>query len=175
MTSRVAAVLATLVVVAALSGCGSGSSTSRTSTVSSTTAGDSVPPNLVTATDIARTQAGSPSRVVLEWFQAVQFQDPTSLRRLSTPDALRGLTDATLSSWLATFGPGFARPKISAVLTTGATSLVRLLLLSYSPPSRTPLSPEQPFTLRLKRVAGKWLVADVALLRTYARAAHLIK
>jgi hypothetical protein len=129
---------------------------------------------LITNADIATTRSGSLRRAVLEWFQAVQFQDVASLRRLTAPAALAGVSDATLASWLSVFGAGFPRPRITNVLINGTAASVRMLLLSYKPPSRTP-STAQPFTLMLDRVGGSWLVNDIVLLRASARAAHLAK
>lgn len=170
MTRLRAIVLALIVTL--VSGCGSHAGTAQPTTRASTTSAEALPPNLISNADIAASEPGSPSHVTLEWFQAVQFQDVVSLRRLTTAAAFRGVSDATLMSWLSVFGPGFVRPRITAVLPHGRTALVRMLLLSYRAPSRTPTT-AQAFTLRLVRSGGSWLVSDIALLRTYAKSAHL--
>jgi hypothetical protein len=166
-----------LVLLAALvGGCGSHGGKSQGSTSGSTpktsTAAGLLPPNLVTNADLAATQAGSPSRTTLEWFQAVQFQDVGAVRRLSTSAAVKGLSDTTLTSWLSTFGPNFVRPQITAVITNGGAVSMRMLLLTYSARSGAPTS-EQPFTLRLTRAGTSWLVSDISLLKLYAKTYHV--
>jgi hypothetical protein len=161
-----------LILGALVGGCGSSARNPHSTT--SAASHVVVPPNLVTNADIAATQAGSPRQATLQWFQAVQFQDVVTLRRLTSPGELNGLSDTTLASWLSDFGAAFPRPSITAVTTSGDVALVRMLLLSYRAPSRVPLG-ALPFTLRLRRSGDTWLVADASLLKSYARATHLTK
>jgi len=155
-----------LVVVVALAiatGCGEDEPQTPTS------AGTQIPANLLTQQDIRQFPAGTPQRATIEWFQAAQFGDVQSLTRMTTPSALRGLSENHLRAVLRLVGPPLARPKIERVTRAGRSASVRLLLLSYRRNSRK-VAIAQPTSLPLVRADGRWRVDDVSLLTAAAAA-----
>jgi hypothetical protein len=136
-----------------------------------------VPPNqlnrnVVVEADIRATRAGTPQRTLVEWFQAVQFDDVEGVRRLTAPTALRLLRPAKLAADVEAVAPAMAKPRLVSARIGRSRAAVRVLLLSYALGKAKPVL-SIPATLALVKVRGRWLMGDLALLVNGARAASV--
>jgi hypothetical protein len=119
--------------------------------------------NTVTNREVMATKPGSPQRAVLEWFQAVQFQDGVAARELMDPTALAGLRLYRLDRALRLIAPSIAKPKIVRTLSIGSRTTVRVLLISYASGKKDPVL-ALPHTLSVTGGPGHWRVDDRGLL-----------
>ena len=85
-------------------------------------------PNLVDERDVASTVAGSPERALLEWFQAVQFEDLEAVRSLTDPAALPRAGRRELAAAVAVVGPALGKPTIVTAKTNDDRASVRALI-----------------------------------------------
>ena len=96
--------------------------------------------NIVTAQDLQQAPAGSPQRGMLEWFQAVQFQDIEGARQFTAPGVLRH-TDRRRFEWaVGTVGSGLGRPVIVNVRRSRKGSTVRVLIQAFQPGRAKPIA-----------------------------------
>jgi len=130
--------------------------------------------NLVDQADIASVKAGTPERTVLEWFQAVQFDDIGGVRQLTAPNALKKLSPDKLAADIAAVAPAMAKPSVVSRRLGPSLAAVRVLLLSYTRGHAKPVL-AIPATLVLVRVHGRWLMSDLSLLIEGARAINQSK
>lgn len=131
-----------------LTACGSSSrsSTDNGAQTASTTTG--VPPNVVALQQIASSPAGSPARVLLEFWQAVQFSDTVTAQRLVTSEAVASITPARFTSMVQTLGDYLPGLRIINATRVGINTVVRVYLLSYTRSGAISASSPQSFTLR---------------------------
>jgi hypothetical protein len=158
---RIAATLGTAVVVAGCGSLGPGEETERVDE-----------PQFLTGRDIARQAEGSPARTVLEWWRALQFDNPVVAYRYYAGQVKRRLSQRELGHQIG-FGPGLlnlqARPKVSDVEQEGDEATVFLLMtqVKRNPNGRT----DETLTARsfnLVREDGEWKLADNRYLARYA-------
>jgi hypothetical protein len=124
-------------------------------------------PNSVTSRDLSRTVARSPERAILEWFQAVQFQDLLGVRRLTAQRALRSAGRTMLARAVATVGPALGKPNVDAIHSRGADASIRVAIEAYLPGRSEPRSVE-PVRFRVVREAGDWRLSSLDYLLTAA-------
>lgn len=123
----------------------------------------SPPPNLVSQTDISATAAGSPQRALLEWFEAVQFRDLAAVHGLTAPESVTRVALPALDQQIDRVGVALAHPQLVSARANSTTAVIRALLVTYDPQVRKG-SFSFPWTFRLLRSGGRWLVADVSVL-----------
>jgi hypothetical protein len=124
-------------------------------------------PNTVTARDLAAFAVGSPERALLEWFQAVQFEDVGGVRDWTSRRAIRGAERPPLARTVATVGPALGKPKIKKARSGDAIATVKVSIEAYLPGRAAPRS-VHPVSFRLVREDGTWRVASLKYLSTAA-------
>jgi hypothetical protein len=130
-----------------LTACGSSShSSAHNDAQTASTTG--TPPNVVTSQQIANSPAGSPARVLLEFWQAVQFSDTVTARRLASPEAVASITPARFTSMIQTLGDNIPGLRIINTTRVGANTVVRVYLLSYTLSGTISASSPQSFALQ---------------------------
>jgi hypothetical protein len=141
-------VLFVAIVAFGLAACGSSSRSvphSGTQTASTTTG---VPPNIVDSQQIADSPAGSPARVLLEFWQAVQFSDVVSAQQLASSEAIASITPARFTRMIQTLGDNIPGLRIIKTTRVGANAVVRAYLLFYAASGTISASSPQSFTLQ---------------------------
>jgi hypothetical protein len=124
-------------------------------------------PNVITESELNHSPQGSPSRALLEFVQAVQFQDLAGAQDAFTPAVVKRVGAKRLRAAAKAVGSQFGRPQIVSTQPAGTGSVrLRVLLISYDPQGRPSLS--VPITFTLRRLDGVWKLADATyLLDTY--------
>jgi hypothetical protein len=121
-------------------------------------------PQLLTGRDLARQPEGSPARTVLEWWRALQFDNPVIAYGHYSDQVKRRLSQRELAHQLG-FGPGVldlgARPRVAEVEEKGdeATVFVLMSKVARNPNGRA----DETRTARsfnLVREGGDWKLAD---------------
>jgi len=156
------AAIAGLLVAALMAGCGGGETT-VTETVTagpssaeqeareasevagSVNASDVVrtfPPNIVLDGDIAAEKKGSPERALLEWWQAYQFRDSTTLLSLTSEAAVDATGEAELVELVN--ASGLQGIEILDVSESGNSAVVNVGLLTFTPENPGEPPPREP-------------------------------
>jgi hypothetical protein len=118
------------------------------------------PPQVVLDSDIEEQKKGTPGRALLEWWQAFQFHDVTTVKALTGRATIkevgpRGLTEVVRRT-------GLQGIDVVDATTDGNTALVQAALLNFQPPEkgapppRTPTN-SLPATFKMTREDGKWV------------------
>jgi hypothetical protein len=106
------------------------------------------PPNVVTSQQINAYHPGSPAHALLEFWQAVQFSDVLSARRLVSSKALASVTPARFTTMIQTLGDNIPGLRIVSSTQIGVDASVRVFLLGYAPNHTVSTSSPQSFQLR---------------------------
>ena len=132
-----------------LTACGSSSHGSHQgSALAAATTVGMPPPNVVATQQIAAYPAGSSARALLEFWQALQFSDLLSARRLVSPEALASLTPARFTTMVQTVGNDIPGLRIAGSTQIGRTASVRVFLIIYARNRTVAASSPQSFLLR---------------------------
>ncbi len=118
---------------------------------------------VVTEEAIAQRPRNSPDRALLNWWQAVQFEDFEGVRLLSTRQALSRTSPRGLSRAVSTVASALGRPEIVRVRSQGDRAAVRVLIQSFGSKAGQTVSTD-PATFELRRMRGKWRVGDLGYL-----------
>jgi hypothetical protein len=153
---------AAILLAAFLAGCGSSSD-------SSTGSEQSLPPRVVTDSDIEAQPDGSPQRALLEWWQAFQFGDPVQVLARTSPDTIKELGEKNLSELASNTGPGLQGIEVLDSTETGNTASVRVGLLQFTPAKEGEPPPSEPTsstpdTFTMEKQGEEWLFADTDFL-----------
>jgi len=132
------------------------------------TTGSPLPPNIVTEVQVQRAKPRSPDRSVLLWWQAIQFQDASSVLDYTTPRVLRTFGRGRLTRLTRAVGPALGGLEVVHTRVYGKRATSRAAILTYErgEPKRTATL---PFSLQLALEQGRWKVDDVRYLNTLAR------
>ena len=125
-------------------------------------------PNVVTTRELSATRPGSPERAVLEWFQAIQFEDITGVRDWTDRSALSRTEGPALARAIATVGPALGKPEVRSVSPAGGAATVRVRIEGYLP-GRSAASTIEPVRFQLLRQDGVWRLSSLRYLITAAR------
>jgi len=106
------------------------------------------PPNVVAPQQIAAYPLGSPARALLEFWQAIQFSDVSSARRLVSPEALASVTPARFTTMVQTVGDDIPGLRIVSSMQMGVNASVRVFLLGYAANRTVSTTSPQSFQLR---------------------------
>ena len=129
------------------------------------------PPTLVLNRDLARVPPGSPSRALLAWVSALQFNDSVGVRALISARAATRVSRQDLNAAVAIAGPPFAKPTIVTTDFSGENrARVRAILQTFRVAGH--VSSSYPTTFQLVREGGAWKIDDLSLLM---KAAHAIE
>lgn len=142
--------------VALAGGCGGSSHATSTH---ATPAVGAPPPNVVSTQQIDAYPAGSPARALLEFWQAIQFSDVESARKLVAPSA-RQFASPRFTNMVQTIGDDIPGLKILNTRTDGANASVRVYLLFYASDRSVAASSPQSFALR--RGASGYQLSDLS-------------
>lgn len=138
-----------------LAACGASSSHSSqhrdahsaTTTTTASTPVGAPPANVTSSQQIAAYPAGSPARVLLEFWQAIQFSDVLSARRMVSPKTLTSVTPGRFTAMVQTIGDDIPGLKVVNSTKVGADASVRVFLLFYSGTRSVSASSPQSFQL----------------------------
>lgn len=152
--ARLLGIIGVLAVAAVVAGCGGGGS--------STSGGDqTLPPNVVTDSDISAQSNGSPSQALLQWWQAYQFSDSQQVVDRTAKDTLRAVGSKNLTDIVQAQGQSLQGVEVLGEEVNGNTASVRVGLLQFQaskpgePPPDTPTS-STPDTFEMKKESGEW-------------------
>jgi hypothetical protein len=148
---------AAILLAALLVGCGSGSDSSTTD--------QSLPPSVVTDSDVQAQPDGSPGRALLEWWQAFQFGDGAQVVALTSTDTLRELGKQNLSELASSTGQGLQGIEVLGASETGNTASVRVGLLQFTPEKEGGPPPSEPTsstpdTFEMRKEGDEWRFAQ---------------
>jgi hypothetical protein len=125
------------------------------------------PPTIVLDGDIREHRKGTPERALLQWWQAFQFHDVTTVKALTSPSTLKAIGPHSLAELVRLSGlPGVS---VLGATTTGDTAVVQGALLNFqspgpgAPPPREPTG-SQPATFKMAMGRGGWLFDDTEFL-----------
>ena len=124
------------------------------------------PPTIVLDGDVNEQKKGSPSRALLEWWQAFQFRDVKSVLALTSKETLKTIGRRNLATLVQKTGlPGI---EILDVTDQGDSALIQAGVLVFSaqrgePVPRKPTS-SLPTTFAMKREGGDWVYAQTDFL-----------
>jgi hypothetical protein len=156
-----AAALLLMLLTLAFGGCGSDDESPDNSNGNSQ---DVFPPNIITDADIAATEAGTPERGLLDWWQAYQFADPATAAELTSKDTLKEVGEPEFAHVVETRGPGLPGIEILDVTEEGDAATVRVGVLAFQPeepgepPPREPTA-SNPNSFNMVKEDGKWVFA----------------
>jgi hypothetical protein len=125
------------------------------------------PPSIVLDGDIREHRKGTPERALLEWWQAFQFHDVTTVKALTSPATLKAVGPHSLADLVRLTGlPGVS---VLGSTTTGDTAVVQGAQLNFQPPSPGAPPPReptgsQPTTWKMAMGRGEWLFDDIEFL-----------
>ncbi len=152
-SGRLSVVLAVLALVALLlaQGCGDDDSSTGSTETQTSKSNLSLP---VSNAQVQRYEAGSPQRTTLEWWRAVQLNDPELARMLYTdPPTLPNL--AGQFNFVA--GQLDGTVKIASVKKNGKQAAVAIGW-------KKPKAPPRRVTIQVEREDGSWKIAPVRFL-----------
>jgi hypothetical protein len=141
-------VLFVAIAMLGLTACGSSSSSSPHDGAQSASTTTGVPPNVLTSKQIADSPAGSAARILLEFWQAVQFSDVLTAQRFVSSEAVASITPARFTSMIQTLGDRIPGLRIISTTRVGTDAVVRVYLLFYTSSGTISASSPQSFTLR---------------------------
>src|SRR5262245_43945668 len=125
------------------------------------------PPTIVLEGDVREQRKGTPGRALLEWWQAFQFHDVTTVKALTSRETKTAIGPNALGKLVRLTGlPGI---EILDATTTGDTALLQTGLLNFQPPGPGEPPPRQPTgsapaTFTMTREGGKWVFAQTEFL-----------
>jgi hypothetical protein len=148
---------AAILLAALLAGCGSGSDSSTTD--------QSLPPSVVTDSDVQAQPEGSPGRALLEWWQAFQFGDGAQVVARTSTDTLEELGKQNLSELASSTGQGLQGIEVLGASETGNIASVRVGLLQFTPEKEGGPPPSEPTsstpdTFEMRKEGDEWLFAQ---------------
>src|SRR4051812_23563251 len=124
--------------------------------------GGGQPASLVRDEDVARQKPGTPARSLLEFFQAVQYQDVATARGLVSKRELRRVTPSEFASAVTVVGSAVGRPAIKNVRTNGNSAIIRVFVQAFAPGKAEPVSSD-PTSFQLVDQDG-WKLDDIGYL-----------
>jgi hypothetical protein len=143
---------------------GSATTSSGGTQTSTGTGNEPFSPTVVRDTDIQAQPKGSPQQALLEWWQAFQFQDESSVLKLTAPATLHQIPDSKLAKLIQVRGPGLQGIKVLGVSQHGNSASVRVALLTFTPKQKNgqnifPKSPTSatPQTFVMAKKGSSWL------------------
>jgi hypothetical protein len=118
------------------------------------------PPTIVLDSDIEERRKGTPGRALLEWWQAFQFHDATTVKALTSRATLKAIGPHALADTVQR--TGLQGVDVLGATRDGNTALVQTGLLNFQPPKRgapPPRTPtgSQPATFAMTKEDGKWV------------------
>ena len=125
------------------------------------------PPTVVLDGDIREHRRGTPDRALLEWWQAFQFHDVTTVKALTSRATLKAIGPHSLADLVRRTGlPGVA---VLDASTDGDTAVIQAALLNFQPPERGAPPPRkptgsQPATFKMAMGRGRWVFDDTEFL-----------
>jgi len=152
---KLIAVGTAILLPAFLLGCGGGDSTSGE---------PSLPPNIVTESDIDAQASGSPERALLEWWQSFQFGDSEQVLERTSESTIDKLGKQDFSEFVKSAGQGLQGIEVLGAEENGNTASVRVGLLQFQPekegepPPSDPTS-STPDTFEMKKEGDEWKFA----------------
>jgi hypothetical protein len=154
--ARLAAAVGLIAVTAFLLGCGGGGSTGTDEAT--------LPPNVVTDSDISAQPSGSPQQGLLEWWQAYQFTDAQQVVERTAKSTLDAVGESKLSDLVSAQGQGLQGVEVLGAETNGNEASVRVGLLQFTPskpggPQPTTPTSSTPDTFEMKKEGGQWKFA----------------
>ena len=156
-TASVGIAIAILAVV--VGGCGP-----TTSEVSSVSKGIPVTDDLVTNQEIQRLPPGSPGRVLLRWWRAIQYEDlPGYLNLLSNPVRQQRERDNRARTELPLAAGSLipAQPEFTSTEITGDTATLHTQIVTRHNVGTTRyIETRSPQAFRMVKEAGGWRVGD---------------
>jgi hypothetical protein len=124
------------------------------------------PPTIVLDGDVREQRKGSPERAFLEWWQAFQFRDVTTVLAMTSGETLKALGRRNMAVLVRKTGlPGV---EVLDATTDGDTALIQAGILNFAsergePQPRTPTN-SQPATFTMTRERGGWVYAQTDFL-----------
>lgn len=183
---RATALVAAAVSVLLVAGCASGKQgpakeeTAKNGSIIVDLPRSALPPSIVRDEAIREQKQGSPTRALLEWWQALQFGDVEVSVRLMTPAAVRALGRRRFERLVRQVGPGLPGINVVSWRVFDNVCSIRVELLSFAPskgdrkPSVKPTSSSpSSFVMRQGSQRRKWLFNDAAFLRQLAKNANI--
>jgi hypothetical protein len=161
---------AALIAVIFLLGCGSDDENGDGGEETGGDAAQTFPPHVVRDDDIEAQEEGSPERALLEWWQAFQFADAAGVESLTSEETLNAVGPRQLAALVKARGQGLQGVEVLGASTQGATSSVRVALLTFQPekegqpPPTTPTG-SRPATITMAKVGNRWLFAETPYVR----------
>jgi hypothetical protein len=124
------------------------------------------PPTVVLDGDVREQRQGSPSRALLEWWQAFQFRDVKTVLALTSRETLKTIGRRSMIELVRK--TGLQGIEVLDATTDGDTALVQTGLLNFSaprgePPPREPTA-SLPATFTMVREDGQWAYAQTDFL-----------
>ena len=124
----------------------------------------SLPGNVIRDREIRDAVAGSPKRSLLQFFQAVQFQDVEAATELVTRGERRAVGPNRLKRAVGAIGSNLGRPRIVRLRRDGDRVVARVIILGFDPGETEPVS-SSPTTFTLTRGGDRlWRLSDVSYL-----------
>lgn len=124
------------------------------------------PPTIVLDGDVKDQPKGSPSRALLEWWQAFQFRDLKTVLALTSKETLKAIGRRNLIELVRK--TGLQGIEVLDVTTDGDTGLIQAGLLNFSAPRGEPTPREptgsQAATFTMVREGGQWVYAQTDFL-----------
>jgi hypothetical protein len=151
------ALIAVLAAAGILIGCGGGGDSTSGND-------DSLPPNVISDSDIDAQEGGSASQALLQWWQAFQFSDAQQVIDRTSKETLRAVGQKNLSGLVQAQGQGLQKIEILGEDDRGDTASVRVGLLQFQPPKEGAPPPDEPTsstpdTFEMKDEDGEWKFA----------------
>lgn len=124
----------------------------------------------ITLAEVKKIPLASPERNALFWFVAIRQNNPEGVLALSSRDDLPRMSDADLREAVATVAPALGKPVVFGVSRRSPDrAQIRLVILGYRDGDPRPATTDV-LSLPMRRVNGRWVVADVRYLLDSARA-----
>ena len=158
---RISAALAVACLTIVLSACG-GADDGKTGAEATPKPNPSIPlsAHLIGPEDLEKTKPDRPERALLEFWQAVQFENEDKAYRLLSKQATDGMTRAEFDEAVELAAPRFnSRPQIIQPETSGSTAYVGVNLLFYD--TKGKVIAITPTTFSLVEEDGQWRLADL--------------
>jgi hypothetical protein len=145
------------------SGCGGGGNAAPASPVDAAQ-------QLLGPRDVARYLAGTPERALLDWWRSAQFADFSGYRSSFVPEVRAELdADGRAADALSYFSGSIrsARPRVLSVRASGGSATIYVLIVYHQPVgTRRFITSTVPRAFTLRRLAGRWLLADDVFVQT---------
>jgi hypothetical protein len=130
--------------------------------------------NLISTREIDSEPADSPQRALLEWFQAVQFEDVEGAQLLVAPRAFSRVNEKRFESAVRTVASALGKPTVIRVRKGKQTAAVRTLMQAFESGSSRPVSSD-PESFPMATVDGEWRLDDLDYLFDAARSIDSIQ